>query len=479
MRVFTATLGTETDTSSPIPTGWRAFEDTMLWRPGQHPDQPTEATGPLWACRRRARECGWSVVEGTCAYAMPGGPVPQPVYEALRDEILQQLRQALPVDVVALGLHGAMVADRTDDCEGDLLAHVRALVGPQVAVGAELDCHAHLTQRMQDEADVLVFFKEYPHTDYVECGEQLLDLLERTRRGQVRPLTRAFDCHMVAAMPTRQEPLRSFMAEVRARESGAVLSISVVHGFARGDVPDMGAKVLVVTNDDAALAERTAHELGHRLFDLREHLRTSRPTMADTLDQALADVARPQILVDVDDNPGGGAGGDNTEVLRLLLSRGVKEVCAGPMWDPLAVRFCFEAGVGARLRLRIGGKVGLESGAPLDVRAEVLALQRNHHQHVGSLDAPLGDAAAVCFEGIEVVLTSVRDQAYDPSLFSGLGIDCTARRFIVLKSAQQFHLGFDAVTTQVRALRHPARAPDAFQRVRRPLWPLDEDFRLP
>jgi microcystin degradation protein MlrC len=372
-----------------------------------------------------------------------------------------------------------MVADRTEDCEGDLLARVRALVGPEVAVGAELDCHAHLTQRMQDEADVLVFFKEYPHTDYVECGEQLLDLLERTRRGQVRPLMRAFDCHMVAAMPTRQEPLRSFMAEVRARELGAVLSISVVHGFARGDVPDMGTKVLVVTNDDAALAERTAHELGHRLFDLREQLRTTRPTMADTLDQALADVARPQILVDVDDNPGGGAGGDNTEVLRLLLSRGVKEVCAGPLWDPLAVRFCFDAGVGARLRLRIGGKVSIDSGAPLDVHAEVLALQRYHHQRVGSLDAPLGDAAAVCFEGIEVVLTSVRDQAYDPSLFSGLGIDCTARRFIVLKSAQQFHLGFDAVTTQARALRRPARAPDAFQRVRRPLWPLDEDYRLP
>jgi microcystin degradation protein MlrC len=479
MRVFTATLGTETDTSSPIPTGWRAFEDTMLWRPGQHPDQPTEATGPLWACRRRARESGWSVVEGTCAYAMPGGPVPQPVYEALRDEILQQLRQALPVDVVALGLHGAMVADRTDDCEGDLLAHVRALVGPQVAVGAGLDCHAHLTQRMQDESDVLVFFKEYPHTDYVECGEHLLDLLERTRRGQVRPLMRAFDCHMVAAMPTQQEPLRSYMADVRAREAGAVLSISVVHGFPRGDVPDMGAKVLVVTDDDAALAERTAHEFGHRLFDMREQLRTTRPTMADTLDQALADAARPLILLEVDDNPGGGAGGDNTDVLRLLLHRGVQDVCAGPLWDPLAVRFCFDAGVGARLQLRIGGKVGRGSGAPLDVQAEVLALQRNHHQRVGGFDAPLGDAAAVSFEGIELVLTSVRDQAYDPSLFSGMGIDCRARRFIVLKSAQQFRIGFDAVSTRVFALRRPASAGPGLQRVGRPLWPFDELTELP
>ena len=478
MRVFTATLGTETDTASPIPTGWRAFEDTMLWRPGQHPEQPTEATGPLWACRRRARESGWSVVEGTCAYAMPGGPVPQSVYEALRDEILQQLRQALPVDAVALGLHGAMVADRTTDCEGDLLARVRALVGPEVAVGAELDCHAHLTQRMQDEADVLVFFKEYPHTDYIECGEQLLDLLHRTRSGKVRPVTRAFHCHMIVALPTRQEPVSSLLKSIRERETGRVLSISVVHGFPRGDVPEMGAQILVITDDDTSLAERTAREFGFRLFSLREQLRSARPALSVTLDEALASAERPFILVDADDNPGAGAAGDNTEVLRMLLNQGVMEVCAGPLWDPVAVRFCFDAGVGARLKLRVGGKVGPDSGFPLDVQAEVLALQRDHHQPVGSFDAPLGDSAAIAFAGIKLVLTSVRDQAYSPGLFGGLGIDCSQFRFIVLKSSQQFHLGFDAITETSLLLRRPQRGVESLRHVQRPIWPLDEDFTL-
>ena len=32
-----------------------------------------------------------------------------------------------------------MVADSYDDCEGDLLAKVRAIVGPNVAIGAEFD----------------------------------------------------------------------------------------------------------------------------------------------------------------------------------------------------------------------------------------------------------------------------------------------------------------------------------------------------
>lgn len=479
MRVFTATLGTETNTSSPIPTGWRAFEDTMLWRPGQHPDQPTEATGPLWACRRRARDSGWSVVEGTCAYAMPGGPVPEPVFEALRDEILGQLRNALPVDIVALGLHGAMIADRTEDCEGDLLQRVRELVGPGVAVGAELDCHAHHSARMQAAADVLVYFKEYPHTDYVERGEELLSLLERTRRGEVRPVMHARHCHMAAAFPTRLPPMKDFVMRMRERERGAVLSVSLVHGFAGADVADMGAQVLVVTDGDATLARDVADELAREVFALRGALRTTRPPAEEVLAHALGHPGRPVILVDADDNPGGGAAGDNVDVIRRLLAHGVHGACVGPLWDPLAVRMCFDAGVGARLALRIGGKVGVQSGLPLDVQAHVTALREHHTQQVGAVAAPLGDCAAIDFQGIEVVLCSVRDQAYDPSLFSGLGIDCTTRRLIVLKSAQQFRIGFDAVSTHVFTLRRPASGGAELLRVRRPMWPFDEPTELP
>jgi len=481
VRAFTATLGTEVDPRSPLPTGWKAFEDTMLWRPGQHPGQPTEATGALWACRQRARERGWTVVEGTCAYAMPGGPVPEPVYEALRDEILAQLRAALPLDIVALGLHGAMMADRTLDCEGDLLQRARAIVGPKVALGALLDCHAHHSAAMQAAADVLVYFKAYPHDDFVERGEELLQLLERTHRGEIRPVMRAAECRMLAGFPTRTEPVRSFVAAMRAREVPPVLSVSLVHGFPRADVPDAGAQVLVVTDGQPELAARTARELARELFALRKQLRVPRPTMQQAFAQAqaLAAAQQPVILVDADDNPGGGAAGDGTQVLQLLREHGVRDACVGPLWDPLAVRLCFEAGVGARLALRIGGKVGPDSGMPLDVQVEVRALVRDHHQLAAGVRAPLGDSAAVAFDGIELVLTSLRDQAYDPTLFSGLGIDCARHRFIVLKSAQQYRLGFDAVTTQHVVLRRPPREALELRHVKRPMWPLDEDFELP
>ena len=65
----------------------------------------------------------------------------------MRDEILGQLKAALPVDGVLLGLHGAMVAHGYDDVEGDIIERVRAIVGPDCVIGVELDPHCHLTMK--------------------------------------------------------------------------------------------------------------------------------------------------------------------------------------------------------------------------------------------------------------------------------------------------------------------------------------------
>jgi microcystin degradation protein MlrC len=165
MRLFVAALGTETNSFSPIPTGLGSFEEYLWFPAGSHPDEPRFFTAPILAARRRASSEGLIVIEGLAAFAAPAGPTTRHAWETLRDRLLAELRAALPVEVVLLSLHGAMVADGYDDCEGDLLARVRALVGPRVVVGAELDPHCHLTGSMLAASDLLVFYKEYPHTD--------------------------------------------------------------------------------------------------------------------------------------------------------------------------------------------------------------------------------------------------------------------------------------------------------------------------
>ena len=481
MRVFAATLGTETNTFSPIPTSYASFEAQGLYRAGRHPDHPTLFTGPLWAARERAKTRNWHVIEGLCAFAQPAGPTVRAAYERLRDELLADLKAALPVDMVLLGLHGAMVADGYEDCEGDLLARVRELAGPDTIVGAELDPHCHLTEAMTRHADALVCFKEYPHTDFLERAYELVDLCAAAADGRVKPVMSTFDCRMISTFHTTREPMRGFVDRLKAMEGrDGVLSISVAHGFPWGDVPDQGTRILVVTDGRKAAGDALAEKLGRELIGLRGRTYPRYLGLAEALDRAAAAPAGPIVLADSADNPGGGAPGDSTFVLAALFERGLGDACLGPLYDPMAVRLCHDAGPGARLPLRIGGKTSPLSGAPLDVEAEVLHVATGASQAFGKARAPMGDAATIRANGVDIVLVSQRCQATGADLFAAQGVDPAAKRLVVVKSSQHFYAAFAPLAKEVLYIGGPG-AIDVeftalpFRRTARPKWPFDDD----
>ena len=89
-RIFVAALATETNTFSPIVIDRKAFEDSLYAPPGQHPETPTLCTAPIPVGRRVCAELGWTLIEGTAAWADPAGLVARGAYEGLRDEILGQ-----------------------------------------------------------------------------------------------------------------------------------------------------------------------------------------------------------------------------------------------------------------------------------------------------------------------------------------------------------------------------------------------------
>ena len=112
----------------------------------------------------------------------------------------------MPVDGVLLGLHGAMVAFGYDDCEGDLIERVRAIVGPKAVIGVEQDPHCHLTEKRVRGADVMILFKEYPHIDFAERADELVTLVVKAIRGDIRPKMSLYDCGMIDLFPTTREP---------------------------------------------------------------------------------------------------------------------------------------------------------------------------------------------------------------------------------------------------------------------------------
>ena len=453
MKIHIAGIATETNTFAMAPTGLAA------WEVDQGEGRSAEARRWHEAGRRLAARDGHEAHFGLLAAAQPAGTTVQSAYETLRDELLQRLQAALPVNAVLLVLHGAMVAEGCADCEGDLIERVRALVGPGVPIGVELDLHCHFTERMHRHADIVIAYKEYPHTDMVERFEELWTLTLAAAQGRVRPVTAVHDCRMVGFWHTTREPMKSFVARMKALEAQpGVLSVSFGHGFPWGDVPEAGAKVWVVTDGDPALGERLAQELCQEIWDMR-HQTAARPTrIAEAMDRLAAHPGgRPLVLADTADNAGGGAGSDSTFILQALVQRGIGQVALAPFWDLGALQVCAEAGVGTRLSLRVGGKLGPLSGDPVDLHVTVRALVEDHWQSgLGGHPAPCGRSAWVrTDDGLDLVLISHRQQAFGTELFTGLGIDLSTCRGIVVKSSQHFHAAFAPLASEVLYVESP------------------------
>jgi microcystin degradation protein MlrC len=315
----------------------------------------------------------------------------------------------------------------------------------------------------------------------VDRAEDLLTLVLRTIRKQIKPVTSMFDCRQIGSYPTTLPLMRAFVDKTAAMEGkDGVLSVSIGHCFPYADVAELTARILVITDGDKTKADRLATEIGREFISMRGKTAPEYQSTADGVSAALAFNGSPVVMADPADNAGGGAPTDNTTILRHLIERRIDGVALGPIWDPIAVRLCFDAGAGATFPLRFGGKIGPTSGAPIDAMVTVTALQRDCWQSFGPTQVPLGDCAAIKLDGIEVVLISNRTQALGLELFRNLAIEPTERKLIVVKSTNHFMAAFGPIAQKVIYVdsdgplsRDYRQIP--YTKVQRPIWPLDAE----
>jgi microcystin degradation protein MlrC len=484
MRLFAATLATETNTFSPMPTSLDSYKQAVFLRPGEHPtDAPRMCTAPLFVARRRAAKDGFTLIEGSCFAASPAGTTVRAAYETMRDEILEQIKAAMPLDGLLLGLHGAMVAHGYDDVEGDILERARAIVGADCVIGVELDPHCHMTMKRVRLADVIICYKEFPHTDVVERAEEVLDIVLKTIRKQAKPVMSLYDCRQIQSYPTTLPLMRAFVDKLKGMEGkDGILSISVAHCFPYADVPELSGRVLVVTDNDKAKADALAKQIGEEFVSMRGRTMPEFLDVAGGVGQALEANATPVVMAEPSDNAGGGAPSDNTSIIRELIARQAKDAIVGPIWDPVAVQLCFDAGLGTEFPLRFGGKIGVRSGQPIDADVTVIGLKRDCWQSFGPTQVPLGDCAAIRIGGVEIVLIANRTQALGLELFTNLGIDPRAKRIVVVKSTNHFMAAFGPIAKRVIYVESDAPLSRDYRkipytRVNRPIWPLDAETK--
>lgn len=450
MHIFAAQLFTETNSFAPFPTDAAAFRAFGFWRGTASVEGANGQGAALAELRRLIEDHGSCLTESICAFAQPAGPTDAEVYANLKSQILEDLRAALPVDAVFLVLHGAMIAENIEDCEGDLIAACREIVGASVPIGILLDLHCHITEPMLANADIMVAYKEYPHVDLIPRLREAFALIRRMLTAEIRPVTRFVPCPMIGLWVTTNPAMRRLVLEMQVleREPG-VLSVSLAHGFPWGDIAGATAGAWCICDEDAALAEATAHRIAEQFWTIRHEACTPHLSMAEAV--AFGRQARhPVVVADMADNPGGGAPGDSTFALTALHEAGIAQAAFGCVWDPETVARCFAAGEGALLDVAIGGKHGAVSGPPFQCEARIMRLVPEHVQSVKRWTSPLGKTAWLRLPPeIDVVVCDLRNQVYGRTAFTELGIDLASKQMVIVKSTQHFYADFKGLSDDI------------------------------
>ncbi len=386
--------------------------------------------------------------------ANPSGLVTRDAYEKIWAMLSRELEQATPVDALFLDLHGAMVAEHIDDGEGELLQRIRAIVGADIPIVAALDFHANISPRMAALSDALTIYRTYPHVDMSDSGKRAAMMLQRILAGE--HLHKAYrQIPFLIPLPwqcTLIEPLATLMQQVEQMEHDSNVSASIVPGFPLADIYDCGPTIIAYGSDVAA-TEAIAQRLSNEMLAQRAAFNGKLYSAAEAVSHALAHSGDGTIiLADTQDNPGGGAAGDTTDILHELVSQRAPVACVGLLCDPAAAAAAHAAGVGATIELALGAGSGI-GAAPLAGRYIVEALGNGQFTGTGPFylgcKMNLGAMARLRLGGIQILVSSHKQQAADQAMFRHLGIDPSRQRILVLKSSVHFRADFAQLAREI------------------------------
>jgi microcystin degradation protein MlrC len=421
------------------------------------------------------------------ASATPGGPVTAGAFEQLGTDLLGRLRtfhrQWPGIDGVVLFVHGAMVTTADDDPDGTLLSRVREQVGPDVPIVAVIDSHANVSERMVASSDALITFRQYPHTDTFDRGVEAMRLCLHLARGGGRPhMTWRKLPLLMPLLAQATHPESPFAPVVERaewwRRQPGVGSVSLVPGFPFADIPSAGGAI-VALGGDISQATTVVEDLAVRWWAARETFAVRGVSLGGWNPEP---GTRPTILAEITDNPGAGGAGDGTHLLRHLLEGPYMAVALAALHDPAAVAACYAAGLGAGLRLEIGGRAHPTSGPPVGGDWRVTHLGDGRYVNEGAMSpgarGTLGRTATVVQGTVSVILSEHRAQTLDPGVFRAGGVEPEHCHWLAVKSSVHYRAGFQSLAGRMIDVECAGLSPSTlesldFTRLIRPMAPLD------
>ena len=494
MRWIVACISHETNSFSPVPTTLDKFGIGAGPFYGKEAyDGFRHARIPMGAFLQRAEERGVEVVTPIVARCSPSGPVDGAAFEAIVAPLVEAARAG--ADALFLDLHGAMITDRYDDGDGELLRRVRA-AAPDMPICLALDLHANISPAMMAAVDVAVGYQTFPHIDMYETGERAADIMLARMDGRLRPgivWGNAPILPLGIRTNTSEEPLRTLVAMAKeAEQEPGILAVSVFSGFWLGDSPDTALSVVVMTDGDRARGEAVRDRIlaaGWKQradFDFRSEPLADSVAMAKALAEGPGE--GPVVLVDHADNCNSGGICDSMTVIREALAQGLTGIAAAPLCDPEAAAILVAAGVGQTVTVDLGEKLPAAAlavaGQPMRLTGVVRAVSDGQFTVTGPVYTGtrinLGPTAAFDIGPMTIVVSSRRTEPYDHGVFRTVGIDPARQRFLIVKSKTQFRPTYQPIAKGIVYCAGVGVATSdlslfRFERLQRPIYPVDLD----
>jgi len=393
------------------------------------------------------------VVPVMFAEATPGGIIEKAAYHRLLQDMMEGLRQALPVDGCMVIPHGAGVAEGYPDMDGHWLGELRRLLGDHIPVIGTLDPHANGSAAMIAATDALVSYKTNPHIDQRATGKAAATLMVRTLNSEITPVQALAQVPVAISIEqqyTAAEPCRGLLALAAQIERRAgILSASLLLGFPYADVAEMGSSFIVVSDNDATAASAAAETLRSALMNVRQQCTGEKKTIYDLLHH-IGDMPKPVLLLDMGDNIGGGSEGSSALLLKALEEDGRYRSFVS-IYDPEATQQARSRRTGEQFPLQFGNETGLPGGPPYSGRVQLKSIadgkfRETHPRHGGQVNYDMGPIALVeTANGNTVMLSSLRVPPFSLSQLTTFGIRPEAYEVIVAKGVNAPIAAYGAV----------------------------------
>lgn len=485
MRIALIHIGQETNDFNPVPTTVRDYQSFGIFE-GPEILEKLRGLGQVGGHLEAIEKSGIQVqhVPIIRAWASAGGRLDKTTYDFFDRKIRDGLKAAGAIDGLALHLHGACAADGIDDVEGAQLATCRAILGDHVPIVLGLDHHANVTRKMVELSTAIVGHRTQPHNPF-DTGRIGAELLLRILSKEVKPVMAWRKIRLLSHQEqflTASGPMKTWFDRARAMETDPrVLQASNYPMQPWLDVAEGGWASVVVTDNDQALAEKLADELGELAWSLRaEYQKKDAVSIDDAV--RIADRAAKGVVVlsDTGDTVFGGAAGDSNLILEAILRLGITSRAIIPLIEPQTVARLVAAGEGATVTLPVGGHANTGFFQPLLVSGTV--------RRIGSGQVPVSNyyqdevdmGRVVVFDvgPVTLLVSELRGVAGNmPDVYRAFGVEPTDYKMAVLKTASNFQY-FAPIASQV--IRVDTTGPGQsnvfglpWKRIPRPVYPLD------